>query len=171
MILMDEMIPMKLYSSKQKAYLPFNPTNKRKGSLVTLLTRDIDDSIDLMKMPFFNNPSYYTSYYLDRNVKRYLSNDGNIQIEGEEEDPNVIEEAVMRKIDRNSPTITCYGNANDKRLLKKDSISLKKLVAYCNALDITATLTLKDANSDVPNPMGKEITYDLNNTITDGDDE
>lgn len=60
---------------------------------------------------------------------------------------------------------------NDKRLLKKDSISLKKLVAYCNALDITATLTLKDANSDVPNPMGKEITYDLNNTITDGDDE
>ena len=119
MILMDEMIPMKLYSSKQKAYLPFNPTNKRKGSLVTLLTRDIDDSIDLMKMSFFNNPSYYTSYYLDRNVKRYLSNDGNIQIEGEEEDPDIIEEAVMRKIDRNSPTITCYGNANDKRLLEK----------------------------------------------------
>ena len=119
MILMDEMIPMKLYSSKQKAYLPFNPTNKRKGSLVTLLTRDIDDSIDLMKMSFFNNPSYYTSYYLDRNVKRYLSNDGNIQIEGEEEDPDVIEEAVMHKIDRNSPTITCYGNANDKRLLEK----------------------------------------------------
>ena len=119
MILMDEMIPMKLYSSKQKAYLPFNPTNKRKGSLVTLLTRDIDDSIDLMKMSFFNNPSYYTSYYLDRNVKRYLSNDGNIQIEGEEEDPDVIEEAVMHKIDRNSPIITCYGNANDKRLLEK----------------------------------------------------
>ena len=60
---------------------------------------------------------------------------------------------------------------NDKRLLKKDSISLKKLVAYCNALDITATLTLKDANPDIPNPMGKEITYDLNNTITDGEDE
>ena len=119
MILMDEMIPMKLYSSKQKAYLPFNPTNKRKGSLVTLLTRDIDDSIDLIKMSFFNNPSYYTSYYLDRNVKRYLSNDGNIQIEGEEEDPDVIEEAVMHKINRNSPTITCYGNANDKRLLEK----------------------------------------------------
>ena len=119
MILMDEMIPMKLYSSKQKAYLPFNPTNKRKGSLVTLLTRDIDDSIDLMKMSFFNNPSYYTSYYLDRNVKRYLSNDGNIQIEGEEEDPDIIEEAVMHKIDRNSPTITCYGNANDKRLLER----------------------------------------------------
>lgn len=51
---------------------------------------------------------------------------------------------------------------NDKRLLKKDSISLKKLVAYCNALDIRATLTLTDANSDVPNPMGKSIVYNLN---------
>ena len=59
---------------------------------------------------------------------------------------------------------------NDKRLLKKDSISLKKLVAYCNALDIKATLTLKDVNPDVPNPMGKEITCDLNSTAMDGED-
>ena len=59
---------------------------------------------------------------------------------------------------------------NDKRLLKKDSISLKKLVAYCNALDIKATLTLKDVNPDVPNPMGKEITCDLNSTAMDGEE-
>ena len=51
---------------------------------------------------------------------------------------------------------------NDKRLLKKDSISLKKLIAYCNALDINATLILSDLNPDVPNPMGKEIIYSLN---------
>lgn len=59
---------------------------------------------------------------------------------------------------------------NDKRLLKKDSISLKKLVAYCNALDIKATLTLRDVNPDVPNPMGKEITCELNSTSVDGDE-
>lgn len=51
---------------------------------------------------------------------------------------------------------------NDKRLLKKQSISLKKLIAYCNALDIDAVLTLSDANPDVPNPMGKQIVYSLN---------
>lgn len=59
---------------------------------------------------------------------------------------------------------------NDKRLLKKDSISLKKLVAYCNALDIKATLTLQDSNPDVPNPMGKDITCELNNTSVEGDE-
>ena len=63
---------------------------------------------------------------------------------------------------------------NDKRLLKKDTISLKKLVAYCNALDIRATLTLSDAYDDVANPMGREISYSLNysdrETRTDEED-
>ena len=66
---------------------------------------------------------------------------------------------------------------NDKRLLKKESISLKKLIAYCNALDINATLTLSDLNPDVPNPMGKDIVYSLNHdydhetSMEEGEDE
>ena len=63
---------------------------------------------------------------------------------------------------------------NDKRLLKKDSISLKKLVSYCNALDIQAQLTLTDSNPDVPNPMGKSITCNLNfnpDHVTNTDDD
>ena len=64
---------------------------------------------------------------------------------------------------------------NDKRLLKKKSISLKKLIAYCNALDINAVLTLSDVDSDVPNPMGRQIVYSLNHdcdhiTDTEGND-
>lgn len=118
MILMDEMIPMRLYSRKQRAYLPFNPANKRKGALITLLTRDFEESIELMQKPFFHNPSYYISYYMDRNVKRYLSRDGMIEIEGEEEDPDeALQEAVMRFKPGNRPVITSYGNANDTRLL------------------------------------------------------
>ena len=50
---------------------------------------------------------------------------------------------------------------NDKRLMKKDNITLNKLTAICEHLDIVPTLTLRDANPDVPNPIGKTITVDL----------
>ena len=49
---------------------------------------------------------------------------------------------------------------NDMRLLKGNKITLGKLVSICNAFDIRAELTLKDAE-DVPNPMNKEIKIDL----------
>ena len=46
---------------------------------------------------------------------------------------------------------------NDKRLIKKNSITFGKLRNICNALDIRATLTLEDKAGDIPNPMGSRI--------------
>lgn len=86
---------------------------------------------------------------------------------GETDEPAMValKEAIVAKhIDLDSYDYR-FGQSNfpnDKRLLKKDTISLKKLVAYCNALDIRATLTLSDAYDDVANPMGHEISYSLN---------
>lgn len=50
---------------------------------------------------------------------------------------------------------------NDKRLLKKGSITFGKLRSICNALDIKATITIEDAGNDVPNPIGKVISADI----------
>ena len=50
---------------------------------------------------------------------------------------------------------------NDKRLLKKNSITFGKLRAICDALDMKATITFEDANPEVPNPIGRVITAEL----------
>lgn len=50
---------------------------------------------------------------------------------------------------------------NDKRLLRRDSITFGKLRSICDALDIKATIILEDANPDVPNPIGRIITAEI----------
>lgn len=59
---------------------------------------------------------------------------------------------------------------NDKRLIKKNSITFGKLRNICKALDIRATLTMEDNNPDVPNPMGNRIDICLTDGF-DPDDE
>ena len=120
MILMDEMIPMKLYSNKQRAYLPFNPVNKKKGALVTLLTQDIKQSIDLINTPFFHNPSYFTCYYQDRNVNRYITTNNTIEMEVEEEEDNELNEAVLYKSPKDSPIVDAFGSTHDNKILKEN---------------------------------------------------
>lgn len=50
---------------------------------------------------------------------------------------------------------------NDRRLLKKSDITMNKFITFLEKMDLTATLTIKDASPDVPNPMGHEITVNL----------
>lgn len=50
---------------------------------------------------------------------------------------------------------------NDKRLLRRGTITFGKLRSICDALDIRATLSLEDKAPDVPNPIGRVISVDL----------
>lgn len=61
---------------------------------------------------------------------------------------------------------------NDKRLLKKNSITFGKLRSICDALDIKASITIEDAAPDVPNPIGRIISADLTGcgVVLEGDD-
>ena len=60
---------------------------------------------------------------------------------------------------------------NDKRLLKKNNITFGKLRSICKALDIKATITIEDASSDVPNPIGRVITTELTGNTASVEEE
>lgn len=127
MILMDEMVPLRLYSSKLRAYIPFNPANKKKGAMITLLTNGVDDSIQLINMPYIHNPNYFISYYLNRNVKYFLTKNGNVTIEDEEEDEgeDAVQEAVLHTFKPSNPQFDSEGSSHDLKLLS-DNFGKKK---------------------------------------------
>lgn len=58
---------------------------------------------------------------------------------------------------------------NDKRILKGPKITMNKLVDMCKKLDIEAELILRDAHTDVPNPMGAEVSMILTGEVTNND--
>ena len=127
MILMDEMVPLRLYSSKLRAYIPFNPANKKKGAMITLLTNGVDDSIQLINMPYIHNPNYFISYYLNRNVKYFLTKNGNVTIEDEEDDEgeDAVQEAVLHTFKPSNPQFDSEGSSHDLKLLS-DNFAKKK---------------------------------------------
>lgn len=82
---------------------------------------------------------------------------------------SLMKQAITSKhidIDKYEPRLGSNFN-NDKRLIKKSSITFGKLRSICNALDIRATLTMEDAGSDVPNPIGEKLSI----CLTDGYDQ
>jgi hypothetical protein len=50
---------------------------------------------------------------------------------------------------------------NDKRQLKNNQITLNIIKRFCNNMDMEALLVIKDKNSNVPNPLNKEIVVSL----------
>lgn len=60
---------------------------------------------------------------------------------------------------------------NEKRLFDRPSMTLSKIRATCEALDIRCTMTLQDTSPDVPNPMGKVITFDITGGGSSGEED
>ena len=54
---------------------------------------------------------------------------------------------------------------NDKRQLKLESATLKIIKRFCENCDMDAVLILKDRDTDVPNPMNREIRVSLTKPI------
>lgn len=56
---------------------------------------------------------------------------------------------------------------NDKRVLTKDDISLKKLVMFGDGLDMKMTLIIEDKNPNVANPMNDKVIVELTSRVDD----
>lgn len=71
MVSLDDLKDLMIY--KKDFYLPINPKNKKKNSLIMLLTPNYKSSANMMTMPYIKNNRYFESYYLEKNIYMYIN--------------------------------------------------------------------------------------------------
>ena len=125
MQLMSELSQMRLYSSRRKVYIPFNPDDKKRGATIKLLTRHIEDSINMMHTPYIYNPKYYDSFYIPRDVMAYINSDNAKEYDNDtKDDDDVLMESIMNRADTFRFDYTC--TEHDANIVKK-IITAKKI--------------------------------------------
>ena len=95
MITIDEMKNGFLY--KKQFYAPFNLKDKKHGSLIYLLTKNISSSINLMKNKFMINRKYFESYYVEKDITYYITHEGFL-VDADELPYNVISESAQEEL-------------------------------------------------------------------------
>ncbi len=148
-IFLDYIDNLRLY--KTKMYLPINRQDRKCGSAVFLLTKNIDRSIEMMKHPLFININSFVSYYLERDVMFYITNESmyptsylpiNESLTKKERD-SIVQSKFGIPEDRKFPldtpkhiksAITLFGHAEESK--KKDLAKKINSAAKKNGIDI-----------------------------------
>ena len=95
MITIDEMKHEHIY--KKQFYAPFNLKDKKHGSLIFLLTKGVNSSIDLIRNKFMINKKYFESYYVEKDITYYINHEGFL-IDSEDMPYNVISESARQEL-------------------------------------------------------------------------
>ena len=133
---LDEIPYMRLFSANKKIYAPIDPSNRKKGAAIMLLTENPVDSSKLMELPYLYNPGLFTGLYIDRNVNAYI-NSGAI-IDDEVNDPDsAVNEAVIHTVKQKDLEIKLdlhTSSANDVAVLKR-ILNEKKILKWYKELN------------------------------------
>ena len=175
MIFLDEIKDMKIY--KKPFFAPINVDNKKKDSLLYLLTPNIESSKKLMTYPNMINRSYYQSYYLEKNVNYFINssllesadhNDEYLREADSESlnylDYNSITEALSSK-ERNDLPDSAFGLPNKRKYPIHDKKHLKSAIRFFNYVDKEDEKELANNIIKQAKKLDVEISVGKNNRL------
>ena len=105
MVVLDDLKNLVMY--KKNFFLPIDEKDKRHNSAIMLLTPNYQSSLNCMTAPYTINRKWFESYYLERNIYKYISSKG-----GNIEDDPIEEFYIQRSED--SITLQEYDNIIDE---------------------------------------------------------
>ncbi|MDD3122027.1 MAG: hypothetical protein PHC62_00760 [Candidatus Izemoplasmatales bacterium] len=150
MFFLDELMKNKI--TKKKFLLPLDDKNKRKGSLVHLLTPNFNSSLNMIHNQKIM-PKYFFSYYMEKFPMYYINSKMNVN--SKEEVPEMVEEVVVPvRAESNNGYFTFHGLDRDVEalmdILRPDMIKyfqkiyrikIKKVDVYITHGDLTQSCT------------------------------
>lgn len=104
MYFLNELKDLKIY--KKQFMFPINDKNKRKNSLVMLMTPSFESSIKTLNHPLLI-PRYFTSYYMERSAMYYINGSASVLNESS------IETIIQNDTDKDTKRIIYSGYDND----------------------------------------------------------
>lgn len=93
---LDELKPLKLY--KRYVWLPIDIRNKRKGSVIFLLTPNFESTVKCINSANFFDARYFNGYYVEKDISFIIdSNKKLVRIDDEEnEEEDSVQESSMK---------------------------------------------------------------------------
>ena len=119
MLMMDDLRPLHLYSSKRKVFIPFIEKDKKHGAAVFLMGSSQEDNERMMNAHYIYNNNLYKAFYIDRNVMTYINSDA---VNYPEEEFDEIQEAALSEgMMHTKKTKFVFENAStmDERIIKQ----------------------------------------------------
>lgn len=130
MVSIDDMKDLTMY--KRPFFLPINPKDKKHGSEIMLLTPNYQSSINVMRSPYLINRRYFESYYLEKNVFRYISSKGTFEEPVEE---NYIFEADLTTQERKNLPDSAFGLPDQRRYPMPDKQHVLMAIRFFNHVE------------------------------------
>lgn len=131
MIFVDELTPLKLYPSKRKFYAPFNEEDKKHGALIYLMGKDFGDTVRLINNPTMINRRYFTSYYTEKDVEYFMTNEAFNQVDANE---FILENYLheMTAKERQDLPDSAFGLPKDRKYPLHDEEHVKLAIRFFN---------------------------------------
>ena len=141
MVSLDDVKDLMLY--KRPFFLPVDPKNKKKGSVVMLLSPNYKSSMNMMNAPYIINKRSFESYYIEKSIFRYIKNESVYAMD----DPGeyLFEVAPNIEVNIDPDSITKENIAEDARALDiKYNKEILDKISNINIDNISESVTSND---------------------------
>lgn len=133
MVVIDDLKNLILY--KKQFFLPIDENDKKKNSAIMLLTPNYQSSINAMNAPYMINRRYFESYYLEKNIYRYINSKGLLEKPVTEEFLFNINEAELTAKKRNALPDSEFGLPEKRKYPMPDKEHVLLAIKFFNHVD------------------------------------